>query len=762
MGVPKHPKTGPEERNAVSEESTSKIGPNSLGLNNSGALNVSHEDQEVHPPHTTKKKKRRNKKLKDKSNGEEKIEKKPDLDPEASLKGTENSSVVPDEKALPASLSEGGEAKNGAISAVKGHVPAKTYILPPTPMYSAKTVPLSPRKQAIMRYKRSDERMTEPKLIAEAKGNLRTLVHSTNSVDDDEKYTSLLAHQNMDGKATIFRFESSKVLVFHDQLSTNEQKGGGRLLGHGEFEIFQLHNGDVTYLACGSSFVYPLLPKLKILRINFNQFILPLVNPERYWKIFINTENVQIIDSLEKSLKSLVQYRNLFFGAGPSLLLVTPQKSTEFLKGVPEEPCETLPEALVKPNGHVRDDDSIGVKSIAYSPLINYEPKELKATSLNDDASIPASPNDANESANPAFFSDIFDSIPELPPSAPISPNHHHHINKDFLHFSLSSAKKPENVGWLRQTDNQSVTSAMASFDVKTTPHSSRRADNDITTRHKIHQPKPTKHSGALNFNSNPYKESFTFPHGQQPPHVEKRVPRPKSDSSMDSLLDEYEETAKSVTFTRSRPPSRPPSVLSAAVNYHRGKALPHQPNRDLEMSQYNETFDDEDKMFPSTSLSEYNRARQTRSRRSSRSELYTSGSNWMEPQNGRIPASRSTYSVQSHYDGNRNQALNSAYKQIYRSITQRNLNQLVDDGRSRLLAAPLRNVPSEKGFMGGLSHREGYSEGMGRSRAEKSGDVRLNSADVFKMISEKKALEKRAVEQKKKESGFALRLFGW
>lgn len=755
MGASKHAKIGLSEHHVASEENGAKLLGSGSGLKAPGAQNPSPEEAEIHAPHSTKKKKRRNKKLKERAGAAdekpEKAEKKADLSPENAPIVSETSQAYPEESAVPGTISE---AQDGDVSVTRGPFSEKTHVLPPTALYAAKTGPLSPRKQAIMRYKRSDERMTEPKLIAEAKGNLRA-----NSMDDDEKYSSLLAQQSMDGKATLFKFESSKVLVFHDQLSTNEQKGGGRLLGHGEFEIFQLHNGDVTYLSCGSSFVYPLLPKLKILRINFNQFILPLVNPERYWKIFINTENVQIINSLEKSLKRLVQYRNLFFGTGPSLLLVTPKKSTEFLQEVPEEPIEEAIEdssGCIQPNGNVKDDDLIGVKSIAYSPLIGYEPKELKDASLNDDASIPASPNDANESVNPGFFSDIFDSIPELPPSAPLSPNNHHQTNNDYIHFSLSSAKNSENAGWLRQSDTQSITSAMASFDVKTAPYSSRRADNDITTRPRIHQPKPTKHSG---FHTNPYKESFTFP--PVPAQVEKRVLRPKSDSSMDSLLDEYEETAKSVTFTRSRPASRPPSVLSGAVNYHRSKSLAQQPNRDLDMSQYNETFDDEDKMFPSTSLSEYNRARQTRSRRSSRSELYTSASNWMEPQNGRIPASRSTYSVQSHYDGNRNQTLNSAYKQIYRSITQRNLNLLVDDGRSRLLAAPLRSYHSEKGYVGGLNHRESYSEGLGRNRA-KTGDLRLNSADVFKMINEKKALEKRAAEQKKKESGFALRLFGW
>ena len=182
---------------------------------------------------------------------------------------------------------------------------------------------LSPRKQSILRYKKSDDRINERSLINEAKDNLKTKKKMSKTPESqcskiEESMVSPQTGLDMDKKVTLFKYKSSRILVFDEQLNDNktdmEKLSSGRLLGHGEFEIFQLHNGDVTYLSCGPSFVYPLLPKLKILRINFNQFILPLVNPERYWKISINSDDKNLIHLLERTLERNVKYRNLFFG----------------------------------------------------------------------------------------------------------------------------------------------------------------------------------------------------------------------------------------------------------------------------------------------------------------------------------------------------------------------------------------------------------------------------------------------------------------
>ena len=137
------------------------------------------------------------------------------------------------------------------------------------------------------------------------------------------------------------------------------------LLAHGIFEIFQLHQGDVTYLSCGNNFIYPLLPKIKVFRINSNQFLLPLVNPERYWKIFINSEELNVINNLINVFQRNVQFISLH-----------------------ESENKNAPEPKLQ---------------FEFTDSINTKPKELESPPRN-------------------IY--ISNEIPDSPPSAPISPGH--------------------------------------------------------------------------------------------------------------------------------------------------------------------------------------------------------------------------------------------------------------------------------------------------------------------------------------------------
>ena len=113
--------------------------------------------------------------------------------------------------------------------------------------------------------------------------------------------------QSLDDKINLFRYKSVEILEIANQNNIN-----GSLLAHGVFEVFQLHRGDVTFLSCGSTFVYPLLSKTKILRINSNQFMLPLTKPERYWKISLHCDDFEVINSLVNVLQKNVQFISLY------------------------------------------------------------------------------------------------------------------------------------------------------------------------------------------------------------------------------------------------------------------------------------------------------------------------------------------------------------------------------------------------------------------------------------------------------------------
>ncbi|ABN65023.2 Phosphatidylinositol-4-phosphate 5-kinase and related FYVE finger-containing proteins Signal transduction mechanisms [Scheffersomyces stipitis CBS 6054] len=647
-------------------------------------------------------------------------------------------------------------------------VPFQKSLDPPITIKTTKSTNLSPRKQAIMRYKKSDEFLSERSYIAEAKENLKASNRSPVSmaIHESPDKPIVRANLNMDEKVTLFKYKSSKIIVVDEQHNeSNSNSSSGRLLGHGEFEVFQLHNGDVTYLSCGPSFIYPLFSKQKLLRIGFNQFILPLVNPERYWKIFINSDEPNVIEVLESSFERVVKYRNLYFKS----------KETETPR-VGHYPIESSPPSN-----------------------INDQPHELKSLSIIDES-------DANNSnSTPVLptleecqFPSISNVLPESPPSAPISPPHGY--PEISLDFNMSPSKKSSFPDWSlsKKTSNHSFSTSIACLDLngklnKTVPE---KTESRRYTQPNIHQPIPKQLGGQPQHHSNPYVLAHS--HQKSADH--------KSDSSMDSLLDEYEEninTTKSITFTRSRPPSRQHSVTSNSLaklpNYNRG-AYFHGPI-DVDEKSSHGGGDIED--FPTTSLSEYNRIHQentrpevSRSRRSTRSELYATESNWMEPNIdysktvGRIPKSRSNYSISSAQSVD----LNSTYKNIYRTITQRNSKQFVDDdtksSKSQRLPTITAHVRSDfthptPTSRNNLSHRSSYANSIkserttSRNSANTSAntssnnvDLKLDSTEIYKLISSRRPVNSvnantnglREVRNTPipKSTSFASRLFGW
>ncbi|GME79406.1 unnamed protein product [[Candida] boidinii] len=105
---------------------------------------------------------------------------------------------------------------------------------------------------------------------------------------------------------------SSLTLLLNSNFQSKSTLSSGSLLGHGNFEIYQITNKTITYLQCGSV-IYPILPRFKILRTDLNVFILLLSNPERYWKITLNTNDKQILNNLGSCFSNICEYRSLFF-----------------------------------------------------------------------------------------------------------------------------------------------------------------------------------------------------------------------------------------------------------------------------------------------------------------------------------------------------------------------------------------------------------------------------------------------------------------
>ncbi|CAK9442224.1 uncharacterized protein LODBEIA_P59670 [Lodderomyces beijingensis] len=555
----------------------------------------------------------------------------------------------------------------------------------------------SPRKEAILRYKSSDLEPT-PDLREHLKPR------NENSPETQLKVQGP-SYINMEGKVTLFKFESSKILELASQ-----NKETGSLLAHGEFEIFQLHNGDVTYLSCGGkSFIYPLLPKIRILRISFNHFLLPLLNPERYWKIFIHSDAESILDVLEGTFKWNVQYLN-----------ISSEKTDE------KSPQEKLSPGL----------------GVFADERINARPHEL------------SSPND---------FPDVIDTtIPDSPPSAPISPTQIHSVPQLALSPSHQRRYAFEQNQIKKQASLQSLSTNVACLDLNAQP--------------SPHQVKPRRYE-------NPYETptSFVRTLHEQPAAVAARTSQnfhvpitridEKSESSMDSLLDEFEQNVQSAkpasTVYHSRPVSRQQSVASIhhqVPTYSRGKYFHAQIDKDDD--------DGEIRHFPS--LSEYNRnscvgnnnnghaSRPVMSRRSSRSDLYADESGWMEPnldQNthhhplsrtntSRLPKSVSNYSINTSVSTSYN--LGSIYKSVIGQRNERYAQSLRnghhhDDTRASVKS--MSRIPSAQQ----VPRRQSIYMRADRSTMSMNGsapvnhrdkdvkrDVKLDSREIYRLLSEK------------------------
>ena len=638
--------------------------------------------------------------------------------------------------------------------------------------FGAQNVQRSPRKEAIKRYQNIEKKLSEHSL-SEAKDNLKNLhkYQVSSQVDrlelSPKSYQKCLVSQE---RKSIFKYPSARIILYEEQLKDSLNKimpVSGRLLGHGAIEIFQLHDCDVTYLSCGSSLVYPLLPKLKILRIAFDTFILPLVNPERYWKILIDCDQAKVLMKLEQAFSRCVKYRNLYF-------------------------LSTMPSTQV---------DHEEPKSPKENTEIDSEPIELKDAQAwtSDPGKLVTVSKETNSKEEENHLPIIFDEIPESPPSVPVSPNASE-PNISPLNLHAAFKDKPQNYekGLLKKHSNKSIATATACLDSKDPEpteldafqgknhHSLKNLNSSIDAFYRLSLGNQKAH--GLDDNRKQLRKLKDY----------NMVNDKKSDSSMDSLLDEYEENismTKSNTINKSQTASRRVSMVSyfpQLIANHRAQA--YNEDHELESSHYNEPF-------PSVPDYGHGYSGNIRSRQSSRSELYTVESNWMEPGfsatnrvRNRTPSTRLT----QHGASQSSQDL----KQIYRSITQRSLASILQGNEDNTQGLAKNRIPPRSYANTGrnsaqsqrLSHKASFSSSIRGShtgsvislrnqgaqnspfpkqnlqylntRKTRPAGLQLDSSKIYSVLhsnSHDKAVPSKNSRDKKSEtSKFASRFFGW
>lgn len=577
-----------------------------------------------------------------------------------------------------------------------------------------------PRRQTLMRYKTSDDELRGQSPILAAKDKLRKpLIASESSIvppvittDASGALDTTQTPLNMDDKVTLFKYKLLKILVY-DELPDDPKLLLGRLLSHGAIEIFQLHNGDVTYLACGLSLVYPLLPKLKVLRIAFAQFIVPLAYPERYWKIFINSDEPHVVQVLENTFELVVRYRNLY----------------------KHEASPPQPEAGSLP---LLD--------------IDTQPTELKALSIED-------------GDLPPF--EIASELPPLPPLAPLSPHAlvaapwtgvSHKVSEQLIStaiacLDMTKPLKKEDVSRISHRNSLGQALAIAPFDHATLappfkgPNLS-HVTNGVGQNSNWNPPQAPPNQPSYTRHSNPFSRTDHRPLTRVVDVDE------KLDLSMDLLLDEYEE---SICHTRSVA-----HLLAAYLRQPLRRNLITLGKRSL----YYRPKERED--FPSTLLSEYNRIHNggghlIRSRRSLRLEFHPAREDWLD-HHQRLPKTRSNYSINSALSD-----INSTYRYIYKLIAQRNLRNNDDDRLSRKVP-PTPPIPPEYlvGRNAGISRKGSQYSGLDtpaplvppRTPARPPPDYKLNLLEIYLLISNTSSKNKSRGPSPNKS--FTQRLFGW
>ncbi|KAI0463079.1 hypothetical protein LJB42_003095 [Komagataella kurtzmanii] len=133
---------------------------------------------------------------------------------------------------------------------------------------------------------------------------------------EQKKVSSAEEDENSNAnKELLFEHPKCQMLLYEGNIDrrtpSNASARKGKTVGQGKFKIYKLLK-DAPYMKCGHV-VYPLLPKLRIIRIAMNQFIFPIHNPERYRQLVINSDDGEVLDKLELTFSQLCQYSTLYF-----------------------------------------------------------------------------------------------------------------------------------------------------------------------------------------------------------------------------------------------------------------------------------------------------------------------------------------------------------------------------------------------------------------------------------------------------------------
>lgn len=77
----------------------------------------------------------------------------------------------------------------------------------------------------------------------------------------------------------------------------------------GKFQIYRIAGQPTPYLKVGTSFVHPILPKLRVWRVQRDQFVMPQPNPGAYWRLEMRGLHGEEEQEMERILGDSCSYQ---------------------------------------------------------------------------------------------------------------------------------------------------------------------------------------------------------------------------------------------------------------------------------------------------------------------------------------------------------------------------------------------------------------------------------------------------------------------
>lgn len=142
-------------------------------------------------------------------------------------------------------------------------------------------------------------------------------------------------------KRVLFEYPTARMTAYDlDRTGLTSTIRQGSLLAEGPLQIYQLEGSQTNYLVCGG-LVHPVMRMLRVFRTGATSFVLPLYNPERYWKLdmIVNDDDIEPVDLLIVVFTRICEYKDL-----------TSDSVSEFIGGLTDSTADLIGEDISEEN----------------------------------------------------------------------------------------------------------------------------------------------------------------------------------------------------------------------------------------------------------------------------------------------------------------------------------------------------------------------------------------------------------------------------